>query len=91
MIYVIAAIFVVGVVAITLWLLCKSIEDPSLKWISAVVVWFVALIAIGLYTSDKEDMQGPCIEYRTDWYWNAAVKTMMQAKICVARAEWVKP
>lgn len=55
----------------------------------AVIFWIVSL-AVFFYLVDESNNKGPCVKYETQMHYNSAVKTMMPARACVQRGEWVE-
>lgn len=76
----------------TLWAAFKAIDREKLFCPHGVLAFM--LIAIGLsilaYAFDIDEKKGPCLHYETQMYWNASVKSMMPARVCTQRAEWVE-
>lgn len=68
----------------------------SLEWFDGLGA-FVGLALAGLifvtpiiYLSRAADAEGPCVQYETQMHYNAATKTMMPARVCVLRGEWIE-
>ena len=55
----------------------------------AVLFWIATFSAL-FYGISKENSKGPCVQYETQMHFNAATKTMMPARVCVLRGEWVE-
>lgn len=89
--YIIAGAIAVAVIAITATLMIQAFCQDSLlnPWMAGFLVWSVFVFAGMIAASAKEEQKGPCLRYETSMYWNAATKTMMPARVCVERAEWV--
>lgn len=55
-----------------------------------VFCWLVGGFGVIIQTHIEEGKSGPCVAYETQMHYNAATKTMMPAKVCVLRGEWVE-
>ena len=67
------------------------IEDGVGRW-----AWFVititfwsAILTGTIKLASQVTAKGPCVQYETQMHFNPATKTMMPAKVCVNRGEWV--
>ena len=82
------AVAIIVVTVFILWLFWKALEREAL--FSRFSIAFVLVLA-GAITAvvQSEREQGPCFEYRTQLVYNAALKMMMPAKVCISRGEWV--
>ena len=80
-----AAVIVVWLCAI-FYILDKAVDKQS---ISLGVLCLFMVIAPMVFLISKEQEKGPCVAYETQLHYNAATKTMMPAKVCVNRGEWV--
>lgn len=82
----------VAYLALLAWLTNRAFDSES--WFSPASILAMAMLVMGLsvlvYAQQQEDNKGPCVEYRTEMQWNPATKTMMPARFCVNRGEWVK-
>lgn len=89
--YIGAGIFVVSFIALGCFLVVKAADEYTLMnpYSFGAFAWAVLLVAALSYAAAHEDDKGPCLRYETSMYWNAATKTMMPARVCVERAEWV--
>ena len=86
-------LFGVAVVLVILWLLfitAYALEEPRMPVILLAVMSWAAIIAGIAFVDSKDEEKGPCAQYETQLYYNAATKTMMPAKVCVLRGEWVE-
>lgn len=91
--YVIAGALIVAAMVITGVLMVQAfIQDYLVNpWMGAFLIWAVFIVAVLIAAADQDEKKGPCLRYETSMYWNSGTKTMMPARICVERAEWVKP
>lgn len=86
-IFIWAVMFIV-VASFVLWLFWKALEREA--FFSGFSVAFVLALAGAItFVVKSESGHGPCFEYRTQLMYNAALKMMMPAKVCVSRGEWV--
>ena len=56
----------------------------------ASVIFWIATFAFLCYAVVESGNKGPCVKYETQMHYNPAVKTMMPARVCVQRGEWVE-
>lgn len=56
----------------------------------APVILCVVTFAFLCYAVVESNNKGPCVKYETQMHYNAATKTMMPARVCVLRGEWVE-
>lgn len=72
--------------------LLDSVMDCGANVITYVVAALFSVLSIAgvLYIVDSGERKGPCVKYETQMHYNAATKTMMPARVCVLRGEWVK-
>jgi len=84
--WLIATVFVVVWLIVVFYLGVKAVDKES-----APLGILCAFICIGplMFLISKEEEKGPCVAYETQLHYNAATKTMMPAKVCVNRGEWV--
>lgn len=54
------------------------------------VIFWIITIAFLCYAVVESNNKGPCVKYETQMHYNAATKTMMPARVCVLRGEWVE-
>lgn len=54
------------------------------------VLFLIATFSALFYGISKENSKGPCVQYETQMHFNAATKTVMPARVCVLRGEWVE-
>ena len=62
-------------------------ETATLRWVCRAIsflgfAWFLQMLL-------NESVSGPCLNWETQMHYNAATKTMMPAKVCTSRGEWV--
>lgn len=84
---------VVGLIWLMIFFMEKAFLCESLLNVWSISAFAVTSFFLGLimYASSEDEANGPCIQYETQMYWNAGAKTMMPARSCTMRAEWVKP
>lgn len=74
------------------WITFKAADsemDEPWPWL-ALLGW-AGLLTLIVMACMQDEQKGPCVSYETQIHWNAATKTMMPARICVQRGEWIKP
>lgn len=88
----IIAIIVAIAFAIPIATIIAVIEDYIRPFIAAAILFVlvVGFVFLLIYGKTVENEQGPCFEYRTQQMYNSATKTMMPARVCVERGEWVR-
>jgi len=83
-----------AVFACMIWLVyvtACAVEKPrNIPVIIVALASWAAFIAGIAFGASKAEEKGPCAQYETQLYYNAATKTMMPAKVCVLRGEWVE-
>lgn len=52
--------------------------------------WLILGITIMINAITHENSKGPCVEHEIQMHYNAATKTIMPARVCVLRGEWVE-
>jgi hypothetical protein len=62
-------------------------ESVTVRWVCRAIVflgfaWLVQTMVDG-------SASGPCLNWETQMHYNAATKTMMPARVCTSRGEWV--
>jgi hypothetical protein len=62
---------------------------PKAWLVLAVLSWSLLVAGIA-YSEVQEGNKGPCLRYETSMYFNASTKTMLPARRCAERAEWVQ-
>ena len=74
------------------WLITKAMDSDSLFNPFSFASFLMAAIGLTvlIYAAEMEESKGPCLNYETQIYWNSATKTMMPARVCTQRAEWIK-
>ena len=55
----------------------------------SVIFWIITL-AFLCYAVVESNNKGPCVKHETQMHYNVATKTMMPARVCVQRGEWVE-
>lgn len=88
--YIFAATLIVAYVAVLFFTLFKAIDDEDLRWLIPFAALFILLIAFIIKGLSEDGAEGPCVEYKTQYSYNAATKTNMPYRVCVERGEWVK-
>lgn len=75
------------------FLLIRASDSNSLFsiWTISAFLWIAICMSVVASAAIEEEERGPCLSYETQMYWNAGTKSMMPARVCVQRAEWVKP
>lgn len=68
---------------------CFDWNTPKAWAVVAVVCWAIVLGGV-FHVAVQEENKGPCLRYETSMYYNAGTKTMMPARRCAERAEWVQ-
>ena len=91
MTYIIIGVIVVAW-CVAAFKLMDRITDYDANITNYVVAALFAVLSIAgmLYIVDSGGRKGPCVKYETQMHYNAATKTMMPARACVLRGEWVK-
>ena len=71
-----------------LWSIYLGVER---HWGGFVASAIIAILGFGFafQLAIQQDAKGPCVHYEMQLYYNAATKTMMPAKVCTIRGEWV--
>lgn len=89
---VIAVTLFVAYCGLLIWLFGRAVDSESL--VSGETFLAAAVLIMGLsvlvYAAQQGDREGPCGEWRTEMQWNPGTKTMMPARFCVNRGEWIK-
>jgi hypothetical protein len=63
-------------------------DSIKARWICGAIA--VALMAWVLGLMIEEGSSGPCVQWETQMHYNSATKSMMPARVCVNRGEWIK-
>ena len=89
----IAVVVVLAALILAGFLLMRAADSYSLfsSWSILAFLWLAICLSVIAQAAIDEEERGPCLSYETQMYWNAGTKSMMPARICVQRAEWVKP
>lgn len=89
----VACMVIIGALVLLVVLTSRAMDSDSLlnKWSLASFLWASVCLAVALQASISQEEKGPCLHYETQMHWNAGTKTMMPARVCVSRGEWVKP
>jgi hypothetical protein len=90
MMYIIHAAVFLAALAAGLFITFRAMDE--LRWLSvwsigSLLYWSVMAGLLFGYAVDLENKH-PCAQYETRLIYNAAVKSMMPARVCVLRAEW---
>ena len=89
--YGVASLVVLGLICYTTFKAMGAAFDyGNPLWIAAAFVLWAAVIGFMINAYDSEENKGPCLRYETSMYYNAGTKTMMPARRCAERAEWVQ-
>lgn len=88
--FVIAAVLVGWMVA-TVYLAFVAIDRESWSFGGAAIALFTLGVGALFQAAISEDRRGPCAEYETQMHYNPATKTVMPARVCVNRGEWMEP
>lgn len=56
----------------------------------ASVIFWILTASFLSYAVLESSSKGPCVKHETQMHYNAATKTMMPARVCVLRGEWVE-
>lgn len=77
-------IWVVGFLGLFLW-----IGDEA-HWINvgALVLWVVLGLSAAIYSSSKEEEQGPCLKEATRFTYDPGTKTTRPYTYCAERGKW---
>lgn len=67
-----------------------ALVDGSVAARCASVIFWIVTFAFLCYAEIESGNKGPCVKYETQMHYNAAVKTMMPARVCVQRVELVE-
>lgn len=86
--YLIASVVVIVLLLIGCWLVGEAFESRSYLVVS-IFYWSVLAAGVGLVVQSEEE-KGPCVQYETQLHFNAATKTMMPARVCILRGEWIE-
>lgn len=89
MIYLLYGAAIVLFITLAFFSIVELIDGGFKSKVLAVIFWIVSL-AVFFYLADESNNKGPCVKYETQMHYNAAVKTMMPARVCVQRGEWVE-
>lgn len=64
--------------------------DGSFFWGAITFLLMGIFIGAIIELAKSENKRGPCVSYETQMHFNAATKTMMPARVCVLRGEWIE-
>lgn len=67
-----------------------ALFDGSATARFASVIFWIVTFAFLCYAVVESSSKGPCVKHETQMHYNAATKTMMPARVCVQRGEWVE-
>lgn len=93
-VFILGAMGFLAVLGFGCWLTGEAVESGRFgrSSFAAFGYWSVVLGSVFwlIVEADKADKaKGPCLQYETRMMFNAATKTMMPAKFCSLRGEWV--
>lgn len=88
----IGVVIVLGYLVLLCWLMARAIDYDSLFNRCSYAAFILAAVGctVLVYAAASEESTGPCLHYETQMYWNASTKSMMPARVCTLRAEWVE-
>ena len=86
--YLIIASGIVGWCSVLIFLICYAGNYNYTSKIPLIIFMIVSLTYF-MYSVSKFNTQRPCVEYETRMMYNAATKTMMPARVCIERGEWI--
>lgn len=89
MTYLLVSSAIVGWFVLLFYLMWGAVNEKPLA--KTVLVLFLT-VSIAWFIKSASDLEKarPCAEYETRMMWSAATKTMMPARVCVERAEWIQ-
>ena len=87
--FIVAAIFVAWLAGVMATGIMALDRNP---WVWGLVCAALVIAGLGtmLESVHEKNQKGPCVQYETQMHYNAATKTMMPARVCVLRGEWVE-
>ena len=68
---------------------CEKGYTALFGWVF-VFLWSVLGVGYLFQTGIERNKIGPCVAYETQMHYNTSTKTMMPAKVCVLRGEWIE-
>lgn len=89
MMYLLLATIIVAWCALAMWLLIWVVDNPEPKHLIIGAAFVIATLTVIFNATGSSNSKGPCVSYETQMYYNAATKTMMPARVCVLRGEWI--
>lgn len=89
--FIVATVFV-GYLAILCFVVFYGLDNDWNGWAvtAFATVWLTLGFGFLFGMMIEEEASGPCLAYETQMYYNAGTKTMIPARVCVNRAEWVQ-
>lgn len=89
--YLIAAGFVLWMAALVVPLILGMDGImPMPASLAVVAVVLVGGLGFAMNEIAKEGERGPCVRSEVQMHYNPATKTMMPARVCIQRGEWVE-
>lgn len=88
--YIFVATLIVAFIGSLIFTLLKAIDSEDWRWLIPFVGLLIIMIALIIKGLSEDGAEGPCVEYKTQYSYNAATKTNMPYRVCVERGEWVK-
>ncbi|HRN97604.1 MAG TPA: hypothetical protein PLZ58_04120 [Candidatus Saccharibacteria bacterium] len=89
MIYLLYGAAIVLFIFVAYYSLDALLDESYVARCLSVIFWIIT-IAFLCYAVVESNNKGPCVKYETQMHYNAATKTMMPARVCVLRGEWVE-
>ena len=90
MIYLLLGVASAAWVATAFFVIHLLVEGDGFWSFLPVTIFFVVTVAGILCLDDHQEVYAPCVKYEQRMIYNAATKTMMPARVCVERGEWVE-
>lgn len=90
--YVLFAAILIATLLLGVWLFFKAVDSESFFSVFSILafLFWAALLGLLIKSRVEDNAMGPCVQYETQMHYNAATKTMMPARVCVLRGEWVE-
>jgi hypothetical protein len=87
--FIVAAIIVAWFAGVMATFIMALERNP---WVWGLACAALIIAGLGAFFEVTQDanQKGPCVQYETQMHYNAATKTMMPARVCVLRGEWVE-
>ena len=90
MIYLLLGAAFVAWVAMAIFVVNLLLDGDNFWSFAPAAIFFAVSVAGVLYLADQHENKAPCVQYEQRMMYNAATKTMMPARVCVERGEWVE-